>query len=218
MARISAKDFVGTRCRFQRLRDAKIFNGWITGYFGQMVEVTTSTDSAVQIGDEFRFEGYGNQISAVFHATLDEVGTLDVDSAAKVMAIEGSTTQIIEARQVVFRMVVSGVVRFSTSKEPMRMRVPNLYAELEREGVLWKGFCVDVSEKGAGMIFRTPVEPETDAILRLHTIFGIVECDAQTRYCRLDTEYEGQYRVGLRLGVMGRLDRPRWERFLKEGA
>ena len=65
MSRINTRDFVGTRARFQRLRDARLFNGWIENFFGSKVEVTTSTEFPVEIGDEFRFEGFGHHLSLI---------------------------------------------------------------------------------------------------------------------------------------------------------
>lgn len=217
MSRISPKDFVGTRCRFQRLRDAKIFNGWINNYFGNEVVLATSTDSAVQIGDEFRVEGYGNQISVVFNAILKEVSTLDLTTSAKVSEIGGNAT-FIEAKQVAFVLDVVGVVRFSASQEPVRLKVSDLEVELTISGKKISGFAVDISNMGAGVVVTQEVPKGSVFELQLHSPFGVVTAVGGVRYCRPDPDRPQHFRIGLLFTDLGRIERPRWERLHKEGA
>ncbi len=217
MSRITPEDFVGTRCRFQRLRDAKIFNGWINNYFGNAVEVATLTDAPVEVGDEFRIEGYGNHISIVFNAVLKDVGSLDLKTSTFLKNTDGSSGHI-EAKQVAFILEVSSVVRFSSSIEPIRLRVQNLESELIIGERVQKGFAVDISNSGAAIIIAKEVQKETACKLILETRQGKIAVLGTVRYCRKDASRPNQYRVGIMFLDFGRIERQRWERLLKEGA
>ncbi|MFX8731524.1 hypothetical protein ABTM48_20090, partial [Acinetobacter baumannii] len=65
MAKINPRDFIGTRCRLQRLRDAKVLNGWIEDFLSSSVDVATASELNLRVGEEFRFEGFGHHISVV---------------------------------------------------------------------------------------------------------------------------------------------------------
>lgn len=215
MARIGAKDFVGTRCRFQRLRDAKFFTGWIEGFFGNSLEVSCNTDWPVQIGDEFRFEGYGHHISVVFNARLDSVGTLDVGSNGVVTAIEGTSARILEAKRVSFKLTVSSQVRYAVSQESVRMKVNDLYTKVSKGPFSMEAVTVDVSMTGIGIVSKLELVPNEAVEVSVETPFGRVAAMGCVRYCRPDADRKGMFRSGIMFTDLGRVERPRWERFLK---
>ena len=216
MARVGARDFVGARVRFQRIRDAKIFNGWIENFFGNTIEVTTSTEAPVEIGDEFRMEGFGHHISVVFNAKLESVATFDVLSAGAVRAIEGSNARIIEAKQVSFALTVSSPVRFCASSESVRMKVGEIFTRVKAGGENVDGFVLDVGPNGLGTVLRSQLKKGDCVEVTIATNLGDIKAMANVRYSHPDKERKGLWRTGLMFTDMGRIERPRWERFLKE--
>lgn len=215
MSKISAQDFIGTRARFQRLRDAKFFHGWITGFFGNSVEVSTSTDAPVKIGDEFRFEGYGHHISVVFNGRLEEVGELDIMSDGIVTAIAGSNARVLEAKRIALKLTVVSPVRFAASNESVRLKTEDRYTKVKVGIHELEAFTVDVSPNGVGIVLRHPLNPDDCVTASVETPVGVVTGMASVRYCRPDIDRDGFYRVGLMFIDLGRVERPRWERFLK---
>lgn len=216
MARVGARDFVGARVRFQRVRDAKIFNGWIESFFGNTIEVSTSTEAPVEIGDEFRMEGFGHHISVVFNAKLESVATFDVLSAGAVRAIEGSNARIIEAKQVSFSLTVCSQVRFSVSEESVRMKVGEIFTRVKTSSGDVDGFVVDVGPTGIGTMLRSQLTKGDCVEVVIATNLGDVKAMANVRYSQPDRERKGLFRTGLMFTDMGRIERPRWERFLRE--
>jgi hypothetical protein len=218
LGKISPQDFIGTRTRFQRLRDAKLFTGWIEDFFGTKVVISSNTNFAVQVGDEFRFEGFGHHISVVFTAVLDSVGQLSLVDAGRVTTIEGTNARIVEAKRVSFHLTLVGPVRFSASHENLRMRTSDLFAVVADSVGEHEMIVVDVSQGGLGLISGTPLKAKDYVKIRIETRLGPVDATGNVRYCRLDRDRDGMYRVGLQFMDMDRVNRPRWERYLEKAA
>ncbi len=215
MARISAKDFVGTRARFQRLSDAKIFNGWVDQFYGNTVIVTTSADAPVELGDEFRVEGFGNQISVVFNAKLSSAdGVTSLLHAAA--AVDGSSARMLEPLKSTLKMVVTSPVRYSASQESVRYQVEGMFTGIAVNGEVISAFTVDVAPNGIGAVCKTEIEPGSATTIAIQTGLGPVKAEAVVRYCRAEKDREGYFRIGLMFTNMGRIERPRWERFVRE--
>lgn len=217
MARINARDFVGTRCRLQRLRDAKVFNGWIESFFGTSLDVSTSTEASVQIGDEFRIEGFGHHIAVVMTARVEDVGVLDMlNSSQLVEVVEGTNARIIEVRKSSLKFVVSGPLRFSASPESVRLLSPDLPVAIGAGPREVSGIAVDVSPNGMGCVSTEQIEPGSQVAVTVTTPGGSVRAQALVRYCRKDADRQGHFRFGLMFTDMGRVERPRWEKFISE--
>lgn len=218
MGRISAQDFIGTRARFQRLRDAKLFSGWIEDYYGNLVTISTNTNHAVEIGDEFRFEGYGNRVSIVFNAQLTEVGQLDTLCEAKVTSVDGTNIKIVEARRVKLVLHVSSPIRLAASHESLRMMTREIFVKLEVGERDYEGYVIDVAQQGVGLISSQTLKPKSSVRVVMDTRLGPIEALGQVRYCLPDKDREGLMRIGVMFTDMDRVHRPRWDRFLSEAA
>jgi len=216
MAKISAQDFVGTRARFQRIGDAKLFAGWIEDFFGHKVVISTNTNHAVQIGDEFRFEGFGNHIAVVFHAKLEAVAKLDLTNAGVVTAVEGTNARIVEAKRVKLELQVSSPVRFSASNENLRMLAPDVFTVLNEGANQVEGFMIDIAKQGIGFVSKKKVKPKEYVEVRMETRIGTIEAKGNIRYCIPDKDRDGFYRVGIMFTDLDRVNRPRWDRFLSQ--
>jgi hypothetical protein len=216
MSKISAQDFVGTRARFQRLSDAKLFAGWIEDFFGNNVVISTNTNHSVQIGDEFRFEGFGNHIAVVFVARLEAVGKLDLAKESVVTAVEGTNARIVEAKRVRLELQVSSPVRFSASKENLRMLVSDVFTVLNEGERQIEAVVIDVAKQGIGLVSKSNVKPKEYVSVRMETRLGAIEAKGNVRYCTIDKDRVGFYRIGIMFTDMDRVNRPRWDRFISQ--
>lgn len=215
MARVTAQDFVGTRARFQRLSDAKIFNGWIERIFGNKIELSTRTDSTVAAGDQFRVEAFGHFISMVFTAELEETEVYDVISQ-NYAALEEGGTATVQTTRLTFQMGVKSSVRFSASSEPVRVQVPELPICLNQGETNIDGIVVDVAPNGMGVVSPERFEVDQQLEICMETSHGEIKGTCNVRYCKPDIDRDGFYRTGLMFVDLGRIERPRWERFLKQ--
>ncbi|MEZ5162872.1 MAG: PilZ domain-containing protein [Fimbriimonadaceae bacterium] len=216
MSRISPRDFVGTRARFQRMRDAKIFNGWIENFFGNKLEVATSSQVPVEVGDEFRFEGFGHHITMVFQCELDSINAIDVLTGGLETVIEGSNAKVLESYGSTFVLKVTGQIRFASSNEAVRIKVSNLPGSVLMGPKEVQAKAVDVSPGGVGMIVEEKLEIGSDVRMNLETNFGTLTGIFEVMYCVEDIRNAGYYRTGLKIKDMDRIERPRWDRFMRE--
>lgn len=215
MSKISIDNFVGTRTRFQRLRDAKIFTGWIESYDGMTVGLSTNTNYAVQIGDEFRIEGYGHKVSMIVNTKLLEIGKLDLINEGKVTAVAGTNSRIVEAKRVFLRMGVSGSVRFASSNENVRIKTPQLPVLVQQGVVELQGFCLDVSQHGMSFTTSGQLNANEEIKGQLQTNLGILNCTGNVRYCLPDKDRDGMFRCGIDLDPFDRTTSPKWEAFME---
>lgn len=216
MSRISPRDFVGTRARFQRMRDAKIFNGWIDNFFGNKLEVVTSSQFPVEVGDSFRFEGFGHHITMVFQCELESINAIDALTGGLETLIEGSNAKVLESYGATFVLKVTGQIRFAASSEAVRIKVSNLPGSVLLGPKKIHAKAVDVSPGGLGMIVEEKIDVGTDVRVNLETNFGTLTGIFQVMYCVEDFRNAGYYRSGFKIKEMDRIERPRWDRFMRE--
>jgi hypothetical protein len=212
MAKINPRDFVGTRCRLQRLRDAKVLNGWIEDFLSASVDVATASELHLRVGEEFRFEGFGHHISVVFNGRLTEVKEqVDWESLTA-----GGNARALEAGKTSMRLAVTGPVRYSASPESVRMLCPEMPIRIAFGANEIHGTTVDVGANGVGVVATQEVDPGTTVAAFIDTPHGRVAAQALVRYCRSHSSRDGFCRIGLMFTDMGRVDRPRWDRFLQD--
>ena len=217
MARVNARDFVGTRCRLQRLRDAKVFNGWIEDFHGTSAKLSLCKSAALSAGDEFRVEGFGHYMSVVFNAVLDASEANSLSGLRCMIAeTDGANARLIETRRHSVKLSVRGDVRFSTSPESVRIATCDLPVSVTWDWHLIEGVVVDVGLTGVGVVAKDPIESRLAVKAQITIPSGQIVALASTRYCRPDTERAGFYRFGLMFTEVGRIDRPRWERYIRE--
>lgn len=212
MAKLTPKDFAGTRARLFRLHDSKIFHGWVRNVFGSRVEVVSPTDQPVQIGEKYRFELHGRRTSAVFDASLESVEPFDMSGKGDSYAVEGSNVRIIEASWVVLQFYVDGQFRYSNAIKPFRARADGVKAQILVDGETVYLEVIDVSQQGLAVKGFMPLSPGLKVGLVVETPIGSVRGSGTIRNCRSEDGHE--HRIGIELDRMGRIDQPRWDRFV----
>ncbi len=207
MSKITIHNFVGTRTRFQRLRDAKLFSGWIEAYSGSTVDLSTNTKYDLQIGDQFRVEGYGHRVTMVASGKLVEIVKL-------AQVLDGKELKIIESKRALLRIEVSGSPRYASSVESVRLKAPSVPVLFEQHGREFHGFCIDAGLNGFSFTTSSVVEVNEEIVAQVQTNHGVIVCSGNVRYCRLDRDREGMNRCGIYLHPFDRIRGTRWEAFL----
>jgi hypothetical protein len=188
--RMDEKGFINTRARFQRMTDAKFFAGWVKDFSMSSIHVSLAYDANLEPGQQFMFEVHGHSVAAVFPAELSVVSGDDL----------------------VFS--IPQPLRLVTPNEEARVYVRDVTGILKGETMEVDVLVVDVSKKGAGVLAPMPLAAGERITLELDTLQGPVICCGEVRYCRPDSREWGQFRAGILLDDMGRIERARWARLV----
>lgn len=212
MGKISPGDFIGTRVRFQRLTDARLFNGWLDDFRGTMLSVQTVEDLTDDVGARFSFEAFGLGVTAVFEAKL----ALVAQKPARAPEVEGALAICHAPGWTTLHFRLEGSLRCVTSDESFRIRVQEMAATLVTPHGEEQVRLIDVGPKGFGAVTSQPYEPGSLVGFVVQTATGRIVGQAEIRYCRESSGQDGPYRIGVLLTRMPRLDGPRWDRFVRE--
>lgn len=186
--KITPRAFLNTRVRFQRLSDAKFFAGWVKDFSAGGILVRTSPSAAVAVGEKFMFQVHGGDASAIFKGTLTIAG----------------------ADELCFSIVEQ--IKYLGVNEAVRLLVDGMSGVIETSGGPIEMLVVDVSSKGLGLVCHTQLERGTEYNMHLDCAQGPVSCVGEIRYCKADAS--GQYRIGVLLKEMNRVDQARWQRLI----
>ena len=74
---------------------------------------------------------------------------------------------------------------------------------------------LDGSSHGCAILSKEELKRGSLHTLELDTPYGVVKCNGEVRYCRPCTEHPGNYRIGMRIDTMARIDHGRWLRTLQ---
>lgn len=96
------------------------------------------------------------------------------------------------------------------------MKIPEVYTVIKDAYLKMEGVTVDVAPMGCGIVTRSPLTPNTMVEILLETKLGPVTGLANVRYCTSDRDRGGMFRSGVMFTDLGRVERLRWERFLRE--
>lgn len=211
------KQFSGSRARFQRLRDAAIFNGWVESFDGKHISVNAATDRAVLAGDVAQFELVGFGAKAIFQAQLTDVAVSSVNADCDVQTLAGMSFLHIKSATLYFDVV--GTVRVIPSDEPARLKSAGVSMRLLLPGgTISQAKIIDLSLEGVGIVSEVTLEPKSSVRFVIESHLGPVCGIGEVRYCRPDPMTTGYLRIGIRMGDLGRLDGQRWQRVIAEAA
>lgn len=211
MSRIGTKDFVGNRARLQRMRDAKLINGWVEGFFGNTLKISVDSGVKMERGDQFRMEIFGEKLLVSCDVALHSIELGSVSGA-----VNGSNAMEFKPSSVDLNMVVTSQVKFTHSEESARYKLDGTQVVILEEKKYIGAVLIDVSKNGIGITCEKEFERDEEIAVRLSTHLGDIRSKGTIRYCREDREREGCFRMGIQFIDMGRLDASRWSRFLTE--
>lgn len=215
MSSAQENNYVGLRVRCQRLRDAKIFNGWIESFGLGRVEISTEAAHPPEAGDEFHFQVASVDGGITFRAAVDSCAAYDLRQAV-VVRTEGSSAVKAFTTKILVRMSLTTPVRPLALAEGARIKLPEFLIELEIDGQKLPVLCVDGSTGGLGVVAGAELERDKVTHVTIRTRVGTIEGEAEVRYCRADPNQAGGYRIGLMWTNVDRINRTLWNRFLRE--
>jgi len=183
--------FINTRCRLQRLKDAKFFAGWVVDLTEEVLQLRLSTKTTLEESDNFNIEIHGTDRSAVFQAALI---TQDGDNLV---------------------FAVPQTIRFMPAREKARLAVRGVTGICTYQGLETAFDVSDVSLEGIGIVLPVGVLRGAHLELEIQSPHGPIQCNGHVRYCRTDPDVAGWFRIGILLDDMGRLETARWARLFE---
>ncbi|MCB8932046.1 MAG: PilZ domain-containing protein [Fimbriimonadaceae bacterium] len=186
--------FINTRVRLQRLADAKFFSGWVKDFTRTDLVVKLGGPTQVKLGETFMVQVHGHSSTALFRAVLRAVGPKELT------------------------FVIPEPVRFLTASEQVRVTVEDVTATITGGGKALEATVVDLSVGGAGLVAAREIKKGEHVRVIFTTPLGNVECDAEVRYCKMESIEDGTYRIGVQLEELGRIERARWNRLVEQDA
>jgi len=185
------KALEGARVRCQRLRDAKLFSGWVQTLTPTYGQVKVDDKFNAEPGDRFFFQIYGDASCAMLPVSFASV------------------------RLGVAHFTIDGAIKTVASGEEMRTLIDGEIKCLLKLGWFesW-GQILDVSFSGLGIKTSAPVERGENAHISILSSVGEITGKGEVRYCRKIEGLDGFFRVGLELEEYDRLNMAKWRRFL----
>lgn len=184
--------FTGTRTRFQRLKDAKLFSGWVRVFREDRLVVTVTRGSKALAGEQFAFQVFGHSATAQFTATV----TASVGDEIS--------------------FSINGDFQLVKSTEKVRILTEGLNGALIINEQEFAVRIADLGQGGAGIMSTMPMEKGESTTLRIDYGQGPITCNGIVRYCRATDDMI--FRIGLSLTPHNRVDVARWQRLLAEAA
>jgi hypothetical protein len=183
--------FIQTRARLQRLGDMKFFTGWVEAINHSQVRIRLKpAKTLVARGDKFSVEVAGKEQTAAFIGEVSDV--------------VGSVIELVLPRG----------MAFLPKKENARVSMFGVRGKIHFEGTEYPITLVDMSENGLGVLAASNLERGTIVEFELLTPIGPVCGSGEVRYSRLDPETPTQFRAGIQVSVLDRIERARWNQLL----
>ena len=99
-------------------------------------------------------------------------------------------------------------------KENARVSMFGFRGRILFEGAEFAFTLVDISENGMGIICASNLERGTNVEFEVYTPIGSVNGLGEIRYCRADADAANQFRVGVLVSELDRIERARWNQLL----
>ena len=174
----------------QRLSDAKFFSGWIGGFVGSHLSMKLPPSHGLGVGDRVFVTICSPQCSATFQAVAVAKSPTETTLQLETMPKYGEVTED---------------VRYACEATGGGLTLGSRRYEFE---------VGDISDKGLGGHVCTEIARGTTVGFEIDGLYGKVGGMAEVRYCRASPHKEGQFRIGLLIVEVGRIDQARWGRML----
>jgi|GEM_PF-4731302 len=199
------------RTTFQRIADAKFFNGWVKGITPDAIVVLASLAATFETGQDFSFQVYGNKKNAHFRARL--VSIRAVTTALAVLDNSDHHTALLE-----LECHVNSKIRFTDSTEQPRFNVEGVMADITRtDGARnTEAAVVDVGPGGLAALTDTSLAKGDQVTVTLSGHGELLEFAAEVRNCSLIGKDSGRQRTGMQIKQIDRLNAARWKQFYAE--
>ena len=199
------------RTTFQRIADAKFFNGWVKRITPDAIIVLASLSNPLDAGQDFSFQVYGNKKNAHLRARL--VSIRPVASALAIVDGPNPHAGLFE-----LECHVVSKIQFTDATEQPRFNVEAVFADITRTD----GFCnaeaevVDVGPGGLAALTDSSFARGDQVTVALCGHGESLEFEAEVRNCSLIGKDSGRQRTGMQIKQIDRLNAARWKHFYAE--
>lgn len=190
------------------------FYGWTKNVTPTFLTIQLGTAEPVVIGRSYVIALNGRRTSATFEAKAVSVEQFELAGQGTESTVAGTNVKIIEAKSTVIRFNILGTVRYASATERFHVLVDGVKATVKIDGESMLATVIDAAENGIAITQFAPLPVGALVQLSIETAVGSVISDGRVRNCR--DNHDGSYRIGIELVQMGRIDGPRWQRFLSE--
>lgn len=199
------------RTTFQRIGDAKFFNGWVKRITPETVVVHTCTGCLLNPGDEFSFQVYGNRKDAFFRAHLVMLQGAEV---APIFTSDRSGS--LSALELGCHLTTS--MTFKDCHHHPRYYVEGVTADVwNDESIREDGATViDMGPEGFAAITSRQFRKHDRVHVALYASGHYVQCEAEVRNCVVNSLNIEFQRTGLQICSMDRVDALRWRQLYQE--
>ena len=190
------------RTTFQRVSDAKFFNGWVKHITPDTLIAHTCTNCQLDPGDEFSFQVYGNKKDAFFHATLVSL------AGAEQGPSYGSSMNAVE-----LSCNITTEMAFKDGQGQPRFCVEGMSADIfgdeERESL--SSVIIDIGPGGFAAVTGRHFRKGDQVRVSLYANGQLVQCTAEIRNCIVNGLNPEFQRTGMQIKRMDRIDALRWK-------
>ena len=190
----SEPSVVGPRIRMQRLRDARMFAGWMVGFDGRSAQVIPLDEPTAVPGEEFLCEAFLDGYVLSFRAA----------SVGKDAGRIG--------------LILTESPRRLPSTESMRVQTPGRTALLSTSVGDFEAELVDVGTGGAAVLAPIQLQPSDLVKIAFKSGAATIEAEGTVRYCRLADPEGVLHRIGIRVHELDRTTAARWRALLRQVA
>lgn len=215
MGHYSTSDFIGTRTRFQRFSDSKLFHGWAESFTPNVIVVRAATDVWIKRGDRFIFHIGSNNANARFVADFQAIDGLELVRTQN-LSVGDMQASLVEVPEANFSFKLVSQLEYQEPTEEARHNVGGWVVQVKGStDSFCNAYLSDVSETGAGILCAEAYQRGERITIYVEAMGRCLELEAEVRYSVKSKIAPDMYKTGLKLCDFGRLEGAVWRNFLK---
>lgn len=209
MGRVPYSEFIGSRVRFQRLSDQRVFSGWLQTLRNDNVAITVEDDLHVAPDERYLFQIQGPSADAYFIATS---GGVPISATPYV---HGATAkQVVDLPALCYEFELITQIQMRDSQQSARKTVSTMVANLSACGRTSEVLISDASAGGMGVIAWEEVRKGDVVQVEIRSAEIDASFNCEVRHCRPEQRLIGAYRVGLQFQKPDRLSLVAWRKLI----
>jgi len=209
MGRVPYSEFIGSRARFQRLSDQRVFAGWLQRLDNCQALVTAEEPLSLDDGERFLFQVQGPSADAYFIAGSSGI------PATQTTYVHGATAkQLVELAALNYEFSLVTQVQMRDAQQQARKAIETTVAKLQACGRTSEVLIADASGDGMGVIAWEELK-KGDVVqveIKFKNFQSSFQCDV--RHCRPEQRLIGAYRVGLQFRNADRIGLVSWRNLI----
>jgi len=193
------------RTSFQRLTDARFFHGWVKKISPRLITVHVLTDVPFAAGEDLAFQVFGSDYDAFLEAEIAHITAADLDLPFHKKPKEGTWVEIecrittdvsLKATTALPRFLVAGFVAHVPASEFNQSATATI---------------LDIGPQGFSFVSDGPYRKGEKIEVTIRARGQTMKCEVEVRNCNQYGPSSDQYRVGLQITGMSRIDACNWQ-------